>query len=332
MAEIRLSDLSRDVIKAPKGTVLMREGEVGKSAFLVLEGRLLVERQIDGESVIIGEILPRDLVGEVAILDNEPRSATVTAIEDTLLIEFDKHRIKSIIRRSPDIAEVILKLLSHKLRTTHFVIARSSNLSQPQCWLKIMSVLKLCAKAESNPQLLYRLFCENLQLLADIPPHRVRLVLDRLQETLLIESSGQQISSVNKNRLEAFYLRCHEEFANEVFHFSSSAKQYQAMEVIRFYIKPAGPKTEWTDVPRKYLVEMLVNSDLWQYLGTQYQNQRADILINNMIKLGIMQESIIKADHIRILFANLHNMEKPEDSIRNFDMISRILFQAVPDQ
>ncbi|MBD3266998.1 cyclic nucleotide-binding domain-containing protein [bacterium] len=321
---------SKDILKAPKGTVLMREGEIGKSAFLVLEGRLLVERNIHGENVIIAEIMPRDIVGELAILDNEPRSATVTAIEDSLLIEFDKHRIKSIIRRSPDIAEVILKLLSHKLRTTHFVIHRASNLTQPVCWIKICTLLKIIQKAESDPSCLYSSFLENLQLLGDIPFHRLRLVMDRLAEASLITSEGKQITSVNKNRLESFYLQLFEESANEPFSYTSSAKQYQALEVFRFYIKPQEPGQEWVDIPRKYLIDMLVNSNLWSGLGIQLQLQRADTLINSLLRLGFFSESPVKTGELRIFFEKLSTMDKPEEAIRIFETVRRVLMAPLP--
>jgi CRP-like cAMP-binding protein len=322
----------KDVIKAPKGTVLMREGEIGKSAFLVLEGRLLVERNIHGENIIIAEVLSRDLVGEMAILDNEPRSATVTAIEDSLLIEFDKHRIKSIIRRSPDIAEVILKLLSHKLRTTHFVIHRASNLELSACWIKICTILKLCAKAETNPEALYTSFVENVLRLAELPMHRMRLVLDRLVEANLIESEGRRITTVKKNRLETFLLHLLEEYANEPFNYTSSAKQYEAVQVFKFFIQPQEPKQEWTEYTKKNLVEMLVNSDLWKELAIQLQMQRAESLLNSLIRMGILSESPLAAGYLRIEFRKLDFIEKPDKSIHTYSTIKHVLMHPMPEK
>lgn len=324
------ASLSNEMIKVPKGTVLMREGEIGRSAYLVLEGRLLVERMIDGENVIIAEITPRDLVGEMAILDNEPRSATVTALEDSLLIEFDKHRIKSIIRRSPDIAEVILKLLSHKLRTTHFIITRSSQLTQPLCWIKICSILKLCNKAEKDPSRLFSVFLENLQVLADIPLHRLRLVNERLAEAHIIDLEDKSIPCVNVNRLDSFYLRCFEENANEIFNYTSAAKQYEAVVFLRFYFRPADHRQEWIDVPRTIVVESLINADLWKNLAVQYQYQRAESLLRSLIRANIAAESPLKTDEIRLFYPQLNKFDKPEESIQNYEMLKKILFFPVP--
>ena len=324
------ASLSNEMIKVPKGTVLMREGEIGRSAYLVLEGRLLVERMIDGENVIIAEIMPRDLVGEMAILDNEPRSATVTALEDSLLIEFDKHRIKSIIRRSPDIAEVILKLLSHKLRTTHFIITRSSQLNQPLCWIKVCSILKLCYKAEKDPARLFSSFLENLQVLVDIPQHRLRLVIERLSDSRIIESQDKTILSVNVNRLDSFYLRCFEENANEVFNYTSAAKQYEAVVYLRFYFRPSDPRQEWVDVSRNVVIESLINADLWKNLALQTQYQRAESLIRSLVRANVAAESPVKSDEIRLSYSELNKFEKPEESIQNYELLKKILFYPVP--
>ncbi|RJP19242.1 MAG: hypothetical protein C4527_27045 [Candidatus Omnitrophota bacterium] len=118
MLESALQIASQDTIEVKKGTVLIREGEIGNCAYLVLWGRLQISRDINGKRVVIGEIRPVDIVGELAILDEMPRSATVTVVEDSRLIELNKHRMKAIIRRYPDIAEVVMKLLCGKLRAT----------------------------------------------------------------------------------------------------------------------------------------------------------------------------------------------------------------------
>ncbi len=118
MFENSIQISSQDAIDVKKGTVLIREGEVGNCAFLVLEGRFQVIREMNQKKVVLGEIRPVDIVGEMAILDEMPRSASVVAIEDSRVIELNKHRMKMIIRRYPDIAEVVLKLLCSKLRST----------------------------------------------------------------------------------------------------------------------------------------------------------------------------------------------------------------------
>ena len=86
MTDQLITEFSREAMKVAKGTVLMRQGEVGNSAYFVIEGRLLVEQEVNGCFHPVAEIGAKDIVGELAILDDAPRSATVTAIENSLIL------------------------------------------------------------------------------------------------------------------------------------------------------------------------------------------------------------------------------------------------------
>ncbi len=116
MADAGLSGAGSGAFSLRAGTMLIQEGDLGRCAYLLLSGRLHVYKEHDGEAVMCGEITPIDIVGELAIFDEMPRSATVVVVEDAHLIELNKHKLKALIRRSPTIAETIIKLLCSKLR------------------------------------------------------------------------------------------------------------------------------------------------------------------------------------------------------------------------
>jgi CRP/FNR family cyclic AMP-dependent transcriptional regulator len=73
-----LSQVARLVtrVKLPAGHVMTGEGEVGKEAFIIVSGH--AEATIGGE--VVGTVGPGDIVGEMSLLDGEPRSATITTI------------------------------------------------------------------------------------------------------------------------------------------------------------------------------------------------------------------------------------------------------------
>lgn len=77
------------------GHVLMREGTPGREAFLVVEGR--ADISIGGTSV--AQVGPGELVGEMALLDHSPRSATVTALTPMKLLVMDPGSFASIARQ-----------------------------------------------------------------------------------------------------------------------------------------------------------------------------------------------------------------------------------------
>lgn len=124
MTKYFLFDSENEIIEAPKGQVLMRQGEAGTCAYLLLEGKLRVELEKDPPPVFIAEITPIDIVGEVAILSGRPRCATVTVMENSKLICLEKARLKHLFRRNPEAAEFIVKLLCAKLIGANEVIAK----------------------------------------------------------------------------------------------------------------------------------------------------------------------------------------------------------------
>ena len=107
---------ANELLYFKQGAVLMRQGELGDYAYLLLEGRLQIQRKADdGEQLIIGTVEPFDLVGELSILGGMPRCATVTVLEDAKLLKINKVRLKKIVRRYPDIAEIVIKVLCKRI-------------------------------------------------------------------------------------------------------------------------------------------------------------------------------------------------------------------------
>src|ERR1041384_6102863 len=71
----------------PKDSVVFFENEEGDSFFMILEGRIKVTiLGDDGREIILSVLGPGDFFGEMALLDNEPRSATAIAIEESELL------------------------------------------------------------------------------------------------------------------------------------------------------------------------------------------------------------------------------------------------------
>jgi small-conductance mechanosensitive channel/CRP-like cAMP-binding protein len=85
------------------GSVVVREGDEGKSLFVVVSGLLDVFKQMEGgEQRKVGLLAPGQVFGEWSLLTGAARSATVTAAVDTGLIEIDKERLEPILTRYPE--------------------------------------------------------------------------------------------------------------------------------------------------------------------------------------------------------------------------------------
>ena len=91
----------------PGGTAIMRQGEPGDAMWLVVNGRLGVSVAAPGGEVRIGEVGRGQLVGELALLSDRPRNATVRALRDSELLRFSAAAFRQLVSAHP---EVLLKL------------------------------------------------------------------------------------------------------------------------------------------------------------------------------------------------------------------------------
>jgi len=102
-----------DEVDVPAGKVLMRQGELGAEMFIVLTGRFGIER--DGRSV--GERGRGDTLGEISLLSEGPRTATVTALESSRLFVLGHRAFHSLMDVSPAIRLHMLDVVTRRLRS-----------------------------------------------------------------------------------------------------------------------------------------------------------------------------------------------------------------------
>jgi CRP/FNR family cyclic AMP-dependent transcriptional regulator len=108
--------------KHSPGSVLISQGEKGIGLFILTKGTVRITRanSPDGAEEVLGTAGAGDVIGEMALLDDLPRSATVTAVDEVtvLVLPFWDFRIimRTILRRDPDVGLDLLAVLSRRLR------------------------------------------------------------------------------------------------------------------------------------------------------------------------------------------------------------------------
>ena len=100
----------------PSGHTLFRQGDPGESLYALVSGRVLIRAESDGEEVIIGEAGRGETIGEMALLTGEPRSATVVAIRDTVLVRLPRDAFDRLLEDHPRMALGLSRLLVERLR------------------------------------------------------------------------------------------------------------------------------------------------------------------------------------------------------------------------
>jgi len=101
----------------PSGTVLCRENATEKIFYMILEGEVEVTKSINqSEARLLQTLGPGDFFGEMALIHNAPRAATVTAKTDLVALELDKEAFDSVLKRSSSIALALVHEISNRLR------------------------------------------------------------------------------------------------------------------------------------------------------------------------------------------------------------------------
>lgn len=111
-ARHRLERAAR-LVEVPAGTLLIREGDPPGSAFVVRRGRLEVE--VAGR--IVRELGAGEVIGEIALLTGELRSAAVRARRDSSVIEIPREAFDTMLDTDPRATRVVLRQVAERLRT-----------------------------------------------------------------------------------------------------------------------------------------------------------------------------------------------------------------------
>ena len=100
------------------GTLLYREGEEADRAYLIVSGRIAIFLDRDGAEVALAERGPGEILGEMAILDGEPRSASARAAADSVLIPVSEAMIRHRLAESDPILRLCLGVVISRYRET----------------------------------------------------------------------------------------------------------------------------------------------------------------------------------------------------------------------
>jgi signal transduction histidine kinase len=101
----------------PSGTVLCRENAVENIFYMILEGEVEVTKNINkSEERLLQTLGPGDFFGEMALIHNAPRAATVTAKTDLVALELYKDSFDNVLKRSSSIALAMVHEISNRLR------------------------------------------------------------------------------------------------------------------------------------------------------------------------------------------------------------------------
>ena len=101
-----------DVVALKSGETLFKRGDPGECMYVVLSGSLRVE----DAGVELEQLSSGGIVGELALVDQEPRSATVIAISDCVLSRIDGRRFQFLVQQTPNFSLSVMRVMSRRLK------------------------------------------------------------------------------------------------------------------------------------------------------------------------------------------------------------------------
>ncbi len=100
------------------GTTLFVQGDAGAGLYVLKTGKVRITHAVNPDKAEeeLGTAGPNDVFGEMSLLDDLPRSATVTAVDDVTALLLPVWEFRGILQNHPDIARKLLAVLSRRLR------------------------------------------------------------------------------------------------------------------------------------------------------------------------------------------------------------------------
>lgn len=117
-ARLKLLAFTSDRLTFAEDDVLFHQGDAGDAAYLILSGSAEVSIDTPSGPLVIATIDAHEIVGEIAILCDVPRTATVTATSKLVTLRISKDLFFRMVTEFPQMAVEIMRVLAHRVEAT----------------------------------------------------------------------------------------------------------------------------------------------------------------------------------------------------------------------
>jgi CRP-like cAMP-binding protein len=188
----------------PTGTVLFHEGDAGKHMYVIQSGRVQLTRRVRGREAHLAMLPAGEFFGEMAIINQRPRSATATVMEDARLLVIDARTFEAMIRGNAEIAVRMIKKLASRLAQAN---SQVETLLKQDLNHRIVHQLRLLADQRGQadgPGVRIDIAVEELADLVNAEPQEITEGLTRLEKARLIDKQPGSIFIAEVGKLAEF--------------------------------------------------------------------------------------------------------------------------------
>jgi len=105
-----------DTVRFKKGATIIHEGTTGSNAYLLLSGSVEVYKKVGDEKLVLSRLVKGNIFGEMSLVDDKPRSATIVALEDTEVRILSRERFETMLEQNPRAVIPLLKQVFQRVR------------------------------------------------------------------------------------------------------------------------------------------------------------------------------------------------------------------------
>jgi len=196
------------------GTVLFREGDKGEEMFILQSGKVKISKKIRGVEKTLATLEKGEFFGEMAILNDKPRSATAETVEDCDMLVIDRKTFETLIRSNVEIAIRFIKRLADRLRETNDQMEALMIRDNTSRLVNILAKQVKDAKGGS-----FSLSIDELAGLAGIETGQAKLILEKLANVrILTLTAAGHVTIANQEQVDRLlrYLEMREIFGEMV--------------------------------------------------------------------------------------------------------------------
>jgi CRP-like cAMP-binding protein len=121
----KLLVFSSERLKYDVGQVMFNAGDMGDAAYIVIDGSIEISVPTPGGPIVVNKLGRNDIIGEIAIFGDVPRTATATALTPVETLKISKELFEKVIRENPDAALELIRVLAARLANTTNQLSRT---------------------------------------------------------------------------------------------------------------------------------------------------------------------------------------------------------------
>jgi CRP-like cAMP-binding protein len=141
-----------DTVRFKKGATIIHEGTTGSTAYLILSGSVEVYKKVGDEKLVLSRLVTGNIFGEMSLVDDKPRSATIAALEDTEVRILSRERFESMLEQNPRAVIPLLKQVFQRVRYLNQMVTAFCGSASTGTVELATQPLRLTAKTEEAEQ------------------------------------------------------------------------------------------------------------------------------------------------------------------------------------